>query len=139
MEEQAKPLSCPIRVVEASKRNVEQIMQGAGGKPTLVQFYANWCSHCAATRPEVDKASSMLCNDANVVRVNVEQHSKLAEKLGVDGLPTMVLVENGKILGKIEGESTAEQLASFVRNRGAKVRAPRATRVPRMPRMPKKP
>jgi thioredoxin-like negative regulator of GroEL len=138
-EEQAKPTSCPIRVAEANKRNIEQIMQGAGGKPTLVQFYANWCGHCAATRPEVDRASSMLCGDANVVRVNVEQHSKLAEKLGVDGLPTMILVENGQVLGKIEGESTAEELASFVRNRGAKVRAPRATRAPRMPRMPRVP
>lgn len=138
MEEQTtQPKSCPIRVAEANKRNIEQIMQGAGGKPTLVQFYANWCGHCAATRPEVDKASSMLCNDANVVRVNVEQHSALAEKLGVDGLPTMVLVENGQILGRIEGESTAEQLAAFVRNKGQKVRAARATRAPRMPRMPR--
>ena len=128
MNENTETKSCPIRVVEASKRNVEDVMQGRG-KPTLVQFYANWCDHCAKTRPEVDRASAMLCGDANVVRVNVEQHSKLAEKLGVDGLPTMLLVEDGKVLGKVEGESTAEELAAFVRARGAK--APRAQRAPR--------
>jgi thioredoxin 2 len=128
MSEQTESKSCPIRVVEASKRNIEDVMQGKS-KPVLIQFYANWCDHCAKTRPEVDKASSMLCGDANVVRVNVEQHSKLAEKLGVDGLPTMLLVENGQVLGKVEGESTAEELAAFVRNRGAK--APRAQRAPR--------
>lgn len=140
MEEQTPQVktSCPIRVAEANRRNIEQVMQGVG-KPTLVQFYANWCSHCQKTRPEVDKASSMLCDDANVVRVNVEQHSKLAEKLGVEGLPTMVLVENGQILGRIEGESSAEELASFVRNKGQKVRAARAARAPRMPKMPRKP
>jgi thioredoxin 2 len=100
----------------------------------LVQFYANWCGHCATTRPEVDKASAMLCNDADVVRINVDQHSKLADKLGVDGLPTMVLVEKGKILGRIEGESTAAELAAFVRARGQKSAPARAARAPRAAR-----
>lgn len=129
MSENTESKSCPIRVTEANQRNISDVMQGKN-KPVLLQFYANWCSHCQKTRPEVDKASSMLCGDANVVRVNVEQHSKLAEKLGVDGLPTMLLVENGQILGKVEGESTAEELAAFVRNRGQ--RAQRAQRAPRL-------
>jgi len=121
---------CPVRVVEANKANIQKVMQGKGGKPTLVQFYANWCGHCVKTKPEVDKASAALCGDANVVRVNVEQHSKLATQLGVEGLPTMLLVEDGKILGKVEGESTAEELTAFVRARGA--RAQRAQRAPRL-------
>jgi thioredoxin 2 len=82
----------------------------------------------------VDKASAMLCNDADVVRINVDQHSKLADKLGVDGLPTMVLVEKGKILGRIEGESTAAELAAFVRARGQKSAPARAARAPRVAR-----
>jgi thioredoxin 2 len=128
--EEPKRTSCPIRVTEANQRNVTDIMQGAH-KPTLVQFYANWCGHCATTRPEVDKASALLCGDADVVRVNVDQHSKLADKLGVDGLPTMVLVEKGKILGRIEGESTAAELEAFVRARGQKTAPARAARAPR--------
>jgi thioredoxin 2 len=131
--EQAPRTSCPIRVTEANPRNVDAIMQGTN-RPTLVQFYANWCGHCATTRPEVDKASAMLCNDADVVRINVDQHSKLADKLGVDGLPTMVLVEKGKILGRIEGESTAAELAAFVRARGQKTAPARAARAPRAAR-----
>jgi thioredoxin len=119
---------CPIKVLEAQRTNVERIMQGRD-KPVLIQYYANWCDHCRKTRPEVDKASQQLCGDANVVRVNVEQHSALAEKLGIDGLPTLVLMENGKVLGKIEGEATADELTAFVRNRGQRAaRAPRAQR-----------
>jgi thioredoxin len=118
---------CPINVVEAQRTNVERIMQGRD-KPVLIQYYANWCDHCRKTKPEVDKASQQLCGDANVVRVNVEQHSALAEKLGIEGLPTMVLMEDGKVLGKIEGEATADELTAFVRNRGRASRAQRALR-----------
>lgn len=128
---------CPIRVREAHKGTAEKLVQGKD-KPVLVQFYADWCGHCQEVRPEVDKASQQLCGEVDVVRVNVDRNSDLADKFGIKGLPTMVVVNKGQVVAKSVGAESAEDVVKLAR-RGQKkaeimsggARAPRAKRANR--------
>lgn len=110
--------SCPIRVREAHKGQAVRLVQGTK-KPVLVQFYADWCGHCSDVRPEVDKASQELCGDVDVVRVNVDRNSELADKFGIKGLPTMVVVDNGRVVARSVGADKAADVVKLAR-RGQK-------------------
>jgi thioredoxin 1 len=129
-----KPKTCPIRVREANRGNALQIVQGGNGKPVLIQFYADWCGHCQEVRPEVDKASRELCGEVDVVRVNVDRHSAIADKAGIKGLPTMLVVQDGQVLARSVGAESAEDIVKLARRGLAKangvkpVRAQRAKR-----------
>lgn len=128
---------CPVRVKEASRGNAVKLVQGSS-KPTLIQFYADWCGACHETRPAVDKASQQLCGEVDVVRVNVERHSDLADKMGIRGLPTMLLVHNGKVVARGVGSEDVQGVVKIAKRGlkkietakggGAKPRAKRASR-----------
>lgn len=132
-----KPKYCPIKVREANRGNATKIIQGSN-KPVLVQFYADWCGACHEARPLVDQASQQLCGEVDVVRVNVERHSDLANKMGIKGLPTIAMISNGKVVARSVGVGDTEDLMKMARKGLAKAAAvkPRAKRASRPPNKP---
>lgn len=128
---------CPIKVREANRGNALKLVQ-ASDKPALVQFYADWCGHCHETRPEVDKASQQLCGQVDVVRVNVDRHSEIADKMGVKGLPTIAMVYKGKVVARGVGAEDADGVMKLAQRGLKKIEQmngsapkPRAKRVSR--------
>jgi len=52
-------------------------------KPVLVDFWAEWCGPCKALSPVLDEIAAEMNGKANVVKVNVDQASDLAQKYGI--------------------------------------------------------
>jgi thioredoxin-like negative regulator of GroEL len=86
----------------------------AQDKPTLVQFAADWCDFCEASKPELSAASASLCSQARVVRVNVDKAPKLADKFGVNELPDFVVMHKGKVVARIKGYADRKTLLKAV-------------------------
>jgi thioredoxin-like negative regulator of GroEL len=86
----------------------------AQDKPTLVQFAADWCEFCEASKPEVEAASAALCDRARVVRVNVDKAPQLADKFGVNALPDFVVMHRGKVVARIKGYADRKTLLRAV-------------------------
>lgn len=82
----------------------------------LVLFYADWCGHCKEFKPIWNNT----CDEINtnnkkiMISVNVGEQdsdsSRLSEKYGVDGFPTVVIFSNGKKSGTYDGPRTKEGL-----------------------------
>jgi len=71
--------------------------------PFIVDFWAPWCGPCKMVAPTLEKIAEEFAGELMVAKVNTDQHSKWAMKYGVQGIPTMLLVYNGKIVNRQVG------------------------------------
>jgi len=76
------------------------------GRPVLIDFWAPWCGPCMALLPTVEGLASVYGDDLKVVKVNVDENPLLVEKFGVQGIPNLTLVKEGKVVALRERSRT---------------------------------
>jgi thiol-disulfide isomerase/thioredoxin len=79
----------------------------ANGKPTLTEFYANWCTTCQAMAQDLAQLKKEYGNSVNFVMLNVDNSKWLPEVLRyrVDGIPHFVFInEKGKSIAQSIGK-----------------------------------
>lgn len=79
----------------------------SNGKPTLMEFYANWCTTCQAMAGDVEALKQQYGDRVNFVMLNVDNTKWLPEILHyrVDGIPHFVYLQsNGEALAEAIGE-----------------------------------
>ena len=79
----------------------------SNGKPTLTEFYANWCTTCQSMAGDLDLVKKKYANSVNFVMLNVDNSKWLPEILRyrVDGIPHFVFIDNeGKAIAETIGE-----------------------------------
>ncbi|CAA7396896.1 unnamed protein product [Spirodela intermedia] len=65
-------------------------------KPVLVDFYATWCGPCQFMVPILDEVSTELKDKLVVVKVDTEKYPDIANRYGVEALPTFIIFRDGK-------------------------------------------
>ena len=71
--------------------------------PVLVDLWAPWCGPCRVVEPGVEQAARALAGRLKAVKVNVDQAPRVAERLGVQGIPTLVLLRDGREVARQVG------------------------------------
>ena len=66
--------------------------------PVIVDFWAPWCGPCKMVGPILDKIAKEFAGKVTVAKVNTDDHSEWANKFGVQGIPTMLFMANGKVV-----------------------------------------
>jgi thiol-disulfide isomerase/thioredoxin len=77
------------------------------GKPTLMEFYANWCTSCQAMANDLSEIKQKYAEPLNFVMLNVDNDKWLPEitKYRVDGIPHFVyLNDKGSAVAETMGE-----------------------------------
>ena len=86
------------------EKDFNKLIEEHKDKPTLVDFFAEWCGPCKVLKPMAEKACKD--NGFNFVSVNVDENEKLAEEYDVQGVPYVVLFLNGKKVFDFSGANT---------------------------------
>jgi len=74
-----------------------------GDKPVFVDFYADWCGPCKMMAPVVEEFSKEMGDRVRVLKVDVDRNPRAAQAYQIQGVPTMMLFRNGKVLWREAG------------------------------------
>lgn len=62
----------------------------------LVDFWATWCGPCKTMEPDLRQLAIEVADDVLVAKVDVDKQNKLAERFGVQSMPTIMTFVDGK-------------------------------------------
>ena len=82
-------------------------------KPVLLDFWASWCGPCRMVGPIVDEIAAER-DDLKVGKVNVDEQPELAGQFGVMGIPTLVVMKNGKVTSQAVGVRPKAQILAML-------------------------
>lgn len=85
-------------------------------QPVLIDFSAEWCQPCKMMAPILKDLAKEMGDGVRILKIDVDRNPKLAQKLQVQGVPTLVLYQNGKQLWRQSGVIPAHQLADIIRS-----------------------
>ncbi len=100
---QANSVSLEVQAEQSTPLNVAL----SNGKPTLTEFYANWCTSCQAMAKDLSTVKKKYGNLVNFVMLNIDNDKWLPEVLRyrVDGIPHFVFFnEQGQTIAQTIGE-----------------------------------
>ena len=85
---------------------------------TLVDFSADWCGPCRMLAPVLDKVAKDLEGTAMVAKLDIDNAQRIASSFQVTSVPTLILFENGKEIGRLIGLRDQEAIKNFVKSKG---------------------
>ena len=84
------------------------------GRPALLIFWAPWCNPCKMVAPILDKLAKEYEGKIIVAKVNTDENPEWMMKYGIQGIPTMLFVSNGKIVHRQVGALPERMLRDVV-------------------------
>jgi thioredoxin 2 len=100
-------------LVESDEADFHSVVEEAA-LPVLVDFWAPWCAPCRMVSPIVERIATELAGKIKLVKVNSDNAPNLARRFGIRGIPTLVLLEQGKELARVTGALNEPALRAWV-------------------------
>lgn len=84
--------------------------------PVLVDFWAPWCGPCKMLGPILHEVAPAYAGKLKVVKMNVDDSHETPAKYGVRGIPTLLIIKNGEVVGTKVGALSKTLLQGFIDN-----------------------
>jgi thioredoxin len=96
--------------------NQEQFRQYASqsGKPVLVEYWAPWCVYCRRIAPALGKVAEQYRDKLVVGQINIDDEPLLANQERIEVIPTLVIYQNGEVLGSIVAPESKARIEEFI-------------------------
>ena len=110
---------CKSEVVGAAPIDVDaeglaRHLRGTKGAPVLVDVWAPWCGPCRAMAPQFAAAAARLGARARLLKLNADDNPGPCAEYAVQGIPALLLFQDGRLVARKAGLMSADQLVDWV-------------------------
>ena len=85
-----------------------------GEVPVLVDMFATWCGPCKMLEPAVKQVAQKMQGQIKVIKIDIDKNPHVASAYQVQGVPTLILFQRGKIIWRTSGVLPAAQIERAV-------------------------
>jgi thioredoxin 2 len=86
----------------------------AASLPVLLDLWAPWCGPCRMVSPALERLANDFAGRIKLVKVNVDQAPRVAQRFGVQGIPTLLLIDHGRIVAEQVGAAPEPALRTWL-------------------------
>ncbi|HOX41289.1 MAG TPA: thioredoxin [bacterium] len=103
-----------------SKEEFDKLV--AGGKPVLVDFYAEWCGPCQVMGPMIEEMAENFehADKVEIAKLDVDKVPDVSETYGVMSIPTFIIFDGGKpaetLVGSQPIDAIKSKLSAHIKN-----------------------
>lgn len=80
----------------------------------LVDLWAPWCGPCRMVSPALERLAHATAGRVKLVKVNVDEAPEIAERFGVRGIPTLVVLRRGAVVARQTGAAPEPALRTWL-------------------------
>ena len=84
--------------------------------PVFVDFWAEWCGPCRMVGPVVEELAVDFDGKVKFVKVNVDEANELATKYNVFSIPTLIILNKGKVIAQQVGAGSKDMYKNMIDN-----------------------
>ncbi len=84
--------------------------------PVLLDLWAAWCGPCRMVAPIVDELAKELAGKVLIGKLNVDDNQMTAARFGVQSIPTLLILKNGREVERIIGAQTKQAILNKLRS-----------------------
>ena len=99
-------------VNKISQNDFQNVLQS---KVALIDFSATWCGPCQMLAPVLEKVSENMAGQVDFYAVDVDESPDLAGQFGIQGVPTLIMIKDGRPVDMQVGFGPQDQLESFIK------------------------
>jgi thioredoxin 2 len=100
-------------IVDAGDATFAEVAERAS-VPVVVDLWAPWCGPCRMVSPALAQVAADMAGRLKLVKVNVDDSPKLQQRFGVQSIPTLLLMREGKVTSRQVGAVPAAALRSWI-------------------------
>mgnify|MGYP002714949198 CR=1 FL=1 len=86
----------------------------ASDKPTLVDYWADWCAPCKQLSPIIEEIAAAHSDKMTFAKVDTNTNQQLAASQGIMSLPTIQIWQDGQIVKSVQGGKTKRALLKLI-------------------------
>lgn len=102
-------------IADADDTNFAEIADAAK-IPVVVDLWAPWCRPCRMVSPALEQLAHDLAGKVKLVKVNVDDSPRLSQRFGAQAIPTLLVLQNGRVTARQTGAAPLAALRTWVDN-----------------------
>eukprot|EP00316_Scyphosphaera_apsteinii_P022709 CAMPEP_0119319126 /NCGR_PEP_ID=MMETSP1333-20130426/48525_1 /TAXON_ID=418940 /ORGANISM="Scyphosphaera apsteinii, Strain RCC1455" /LENGTH=167 /DNA_ID=CAMNT_0007325465 /DNA_START=123 /DNA_END=626 /DNA_ORIENTATION=+ len=105
-------------VRKVTRAEFEEALQDCfySSTPIVVDFFAVWCDPCQLMLPQLEKVAEHYGDRCRFLKVDADEEPEAASMLRVNGLPTILFVNDMRIIARAEGMLMEGHLKALTEN-----------------------